>query len=154
MLKGFLGTPASGVADLTLLVEVAMGAALLLGMSLARRRRFRAHAWCQSAAVLLNLVVIALTMAPSFRRQVAPRIPARLGASYYGLAAAHAALGTLAEFFGLYILLVAGTSILPKRLRFNRYKPWMRAAVALWWLVLLLGVGTYARWYVRPLWVG
>lgn len=30
-------------------------------------------------------------------------------------------------------------------------KPWMRAALAVWWLVLLLGAGTYARWYVVPL---
>jgi uncharacterized membrane protein len=41
--------------------------ALLAGMVLARRRRHRAHAWCQSTVVLLNLVAIGLTMAPSFR---------------------------------------------------------------------------------------
>ena len=52
---------------------------------------------------------------------------------------------------GLYILAVAGTGMLPWRFRFARYKPWMRAALALWWLVLLLGVGTYVRWYVVPL---
>jgi uncharacterized membrane protein YozB (DUF420 family) len=28
-----------------------------------------------------------------------------------------------------------------------RYKLWMRLALALWWLVLLLGVATYVRWY-------
>ena len=67
------------------------------------------------------------------------------------LAAVHAGLGTVAELLGLYIFVVAGTNILPKRLRFTRYKPWMRTALALWWLVLLLGVATYLRWYVAPL---
>jgi len=149
--RGFLRTGAPLGSDLTLVVEIGMGLALLAGMLLARRRRYRAHAWCQSAVVLLNLVAIALTMAPSFRRSFAPPIPTVFGHSYYAIAAVHAALGTGAELLGLYILAVAGTGILPRRFRFTRYKPWMRAALALWWLVLLLGVGTYVRWYVVPL---
>ncbi len=128
-----------------------MGVALLVGVALARLRHYRAHAWCQSAVVILNLVVIAGSMAPAFHRQVVPEILASLGDSYYYLAGAHAALGTVAELLGLYILTVAGTNILPKGLRFTRFKPWMRAALALWWLVLLLGLGTYFRWYVAPL---
>jgi hypothetical protein len=43
--------------------------------------------------------------------------------------------------------LAAGTNILPQRFRFTRYKLWMRSAVVLWWLVLLLGLATYGRWY-------
>jgi len=151
MNRGFLRTGAPLGSDLTLVVELGMGLALLAGMLLARRRRYRAHAWCQSAVVLLNLAAIALTMAPSFRRSFAPPIPAVFRDSYYAFAAVHAALGTVAELLGLYILAVAGTRILPRRLRFTRYKPWMRTALALWWLALLLGIGTYVRWYVVPL---
>ena len=151
MNRGFLRTGAPLGSDLTLVAEIGMGLALLAGMVLARRRRYRAHAWCQSTVVVLNLVAVALTMAPSFRRSFAPPIPAVFGDSYYAFAAAHAALGTGAELLGLYILAVAGTGIIPRRFRFTRYKPWMRAALALWWLVLLLGVGTYVRWYVVPL---
>jgi uncharacterized membrane protein YozB (DUF420 family) len=150
MSRGFLKTAAPFSADLALTIELGMGAALILGTVLARRGRYRAHAWCQSAVVLLNLVLIAFIMAPSFSRQVAPEVPARLGDSYYAIA--HGALGTVAELLGLYILLVAGTNILPKQIRFTRYKPWMRMALALWWLVLLLGVGMYVRWYIVPLW--
>jgi uncharacterized membrane protein YozB (DUF420 family) len=138
---------------LTLVAEVGIGLALLVGMLLARRGRYRAHAWCQSAVILLNLVAITLTMAPSFRRSFAPTIPAAFHNSYYALAAVHAALGSVAELLGLYILVVAGTSIVPKRLRFTRYKPWMRTALVTWWVVLLLGMGTYVRWYVAQLWV-
>ena len=152
MSRGFLKTAAPFSADLVLLVEMGMGAALLAGMVLARRGKYRAHASCQSAVVLLNLVLIVFMMVPSFSRQVSSEISTNLGDSYYALAVAHGALGTVAELLGLYILLVAGTNILPKQIRFTRYKPWMRTALALWWSVLLLGVGMYVRWYVVPLW--
>lgn len=151
MNRGFLRTAAPFSSDLTLIVEIGMGLALLAGMVLARRGRYRGHAWCQSAVVLLNLVAIALTMAPSFRRSFTPPIPAGFRNSYYVLAAAHAALGTVAELFALYILMVAGTDILPKRLRFTRYGRWMRTALVLWWVTLLFGLATYGRWYVVPL---
>ena len=99
--------------------------------------------------MLVNVLLIVLAMLPSFRAHVAPRIPFRLGKAYYALATAHAALGTVAEGGGLYILLAAGTSLLPARLRIRNYnKLWMRTVLVLWWVVLLFGVATYARWYV------
>jgi uncharacterized membrane protein YozB (DUF420 family) len=125
-----------------------MGAGLLVGALLARRRRFREHAWCQSLIVLLNVVVIVLTMIPSFRVHVSPGIPIKLGKSYYALATAHATLGGVTEILALYILLAAGTGVLPEKFRITKYKAWMRTVLVLWWLVLLLGLATYARWYV------
>ena len=151
MNEGFLGTAAPYYADLTLLLEIAMGVGLLIGALLARLRRFRGHAWCQSVIVLLNLAVIVLTMIPSFRVHVSPKIPLKLGKAYYALATAHAALGTITEIAGLYILLAAGTSILPEKFRITKYKLWMRTVLVLWWAVLLLGLATYARWYVPHL---
>ena len=148
---GFLGTAASAYADVTLLLEIAMGVGLLIGALLARLRRFRGHAWCQSLIVLLNLGVITFTMIPSFRVHVSPKIPLKLGKAYYALATAHAALGTITELAGLYILLAAGTNVLPEKFRITRYKVWMRTVLVLWWLVLLLGFATYGRWYVPHL---
>jgi hypothetical protein len=52
---------------------------------------------------------------------------------------------------GLYVLLAVGTSVLPEGFRITRYKVWMRTTLALWWVVLLLGLVTYARWYVPHL---
>jgi len=48
------------------------------------------------------------------------------------------------------ILLAAGTDLLPEKFRMTRYKLWMRSVLFLWWIVLLLGLATYARWYVAP----
>ena len=143
------GSDAPWQADLTLLIEAVMGIALLAGAVLARRRRYRAHAWCQSAVVLLNLVVIGFAMAPSFYSQLAPKIPQAMRKSYYAIAVGHASLGVIAELAGLYIILAAGTQVLPKRLRLRNYRAWMRATLILWWVVLLLGVATYVRWYVH-----
>ena len=136
--------------DAVLLVEAAMGMALLAGAVLARRQHYRAHAWCQSAVVLLNLVVIGFAMAPSFYIQLAPKIPQAMRKSYYAIAVGHASLGVIAELAGLYVILAAGTQVLPKRLRLRNYRAWMRATLILWWIVLLLGVATYVRWYAHP----
>jgi len=146
-----LATAAPAYANLTLILEMVMGVGLLVGAFLAHIRRFRQHAWCQSVIVLVNLLLIVLTMLPSFRVHVAPKIPLKLGKSYYGLATAHAALGTLAELGGLYILLAVGTRLLPPQFRISNYKLWMRTVLALWWTVLLLGAATYARWYIPNL---
>jgi len=143
-----LRTLAPPYATLTLLLETAMGLGLLLGALLARRRHFRAHAWCQSTIVLINVVAIVLAMIPSFRGLVSPKLPMKLAKSYYALATIHAALGGVTEIAGLYILLAAGTSVLPQKFRITRYKAWMRTVLVLWWLVLLLGSATYVRWYV------
>ena len=145
---GFLGTNAPWTADVTLLLELTLGAGLLAGALLARAGRHRVHAACQSAIVLLHLMVIVLTMLPSFRRQILPKLPGTIGKPYYAVAAVHATLGGIAELGGLYILLAAGTTVLPEKFRLRRYKFWMRGVLILWWIVLFLGVATYARWYV------
>jgi plastocyanin/uncharacterized membrane protein YozB (DUF420 family) len=149
-MHGFLGTGATFWADLTLVVEIAMGMVLLMGMGLARRQHFRAHMVCQSSVVLLNVVIIGLVMLPAFRRQVVPHLPAGLHEAYYAVTTPHAGLGAVAELLGLYIVLRAATNLVPARLRFQNYKAWMRTALGLWWGVVLLGLGTYAVWYLIP----
>ena len=151
MREAFFATAAPRGADLVLALEIAMGVALFAGARLARKGRFRLHAWCQSTIVLLNLAVVAVMMVPPFRVHVLPRIPAKLGKAYYALATTHAAIGTVTELAGLYILLSAGTKLLPEKFRITKYKVWMRTVLVLWWVVLLLGFATYARWYVPHL---
>ena len=127
-----------------------MGLALIAGAFLARKKYFVAHGLCQSAVVVLNLIPVFLFMAKVFRQAVVPGLPAALNERYYAIATAHAALGSIAEVLGIYIILSAGLKVLPNALTFENYKPWMRAELAIWWLVILFGIGTYWIWYVSP----
>jgi uncharacterized membrane protein YozB (DUF420 family) len=147
-MNGFLGTGATLAADVNLTIQLLMGIALLIGVMLARWRRYRAHGVCQASVILLNLVMIALIMLPPFRLEVVPELPGGVSKSYYSVATLHAALGGITELLGLYIVLRAGTNLLPKVLRFNNYKLWMRSALVLWWTVIIIGVSTYYIWYI------
>ena len=147
MFSRILGTGAPVAADVNLILQVAMGATLLAGAVLARIKRYTAHAICQSAVLLINAIAIGLVMWPSFHHTVLPCAHHRWYLAYYMWPIAHGALGAFAELFGIYIALVAGTNLLPAKLKFHRWKFWMRFELALWWLVLLSGIGTYLYWY-------
>ena len=149
-MKGFLGTGATFGADLNLVVQLIMGVALLAGVLLAKQKRYQAHGICQTTVLLLNLLMIGMVMWPSFQQQVTPAMSKGLHKWYYQAAVIHAVLGITAELLGLYIVIVAGTNVLPRRLRFNNWKWWMRTELVLWTIVLLSGVATYCAWYVAP----
>lgn len=146
-MEGFLGTHAGYLSDLNLTIQIVMGLALIVGAILAQAKRFVAHGICQTTVLLLNLVMISISMWPSFYSRVLPRLPKRLGKRFYAVATIHGFLGLLAEILGLYIVLAAGTKILPETWRFKRWKLWMRIELALWWCVLLMGAVTYWVWY-------
>jgi len=148
--KGFLGTGATFEADLNLVVQFMMGIALAAGVLVARQQRYRAHGICQTTVLLLNLLTIGLVMWPSFRRQVSPRFSRVFHKAYYAVPVLHAALGMTAELLGVYIVLVAGTNVLPAWLRFRNWKRWMRAEFVLWFVVVISGMGTYYAWYIAP----
>jgi uncharacterized membrane protein YozB (DUF420 family) len=149
-MNGFLGTGATFAADLNLVVQLIMGTALMAGVVLARRKRYRAHGICQTTVLLLHLLMIGLVMWPSFLQQVKPAMAKVVHKWYFAVAMVHGVLGIAAELLGLYIVIAAGTNILPQRLRFNRWKLWMRAEMVLWAVVLLGGLATYCAWYVAP----
>jgi uncharacterized membrane protein YozB (DUF420 family) len=149
-MKGFLGTGAPFGADLNLVVQLVMGIALIVGALLAKYKRYRAHGICQTSVLLLNLLMIGLVMWPSFQQQVKPALSKAFHKWYYKVATIHAALGIGAEILGLYIVIVAGTNVLPQWLRFKDWKLWMRTELVLWTIVLVSGVATYYAWYVAP----
>lgn len=135
------------MAWIVLWTEVGMGLLLLLGWGLARRKNFKLHGICQSLVVILNLIVIGAYMWPVFRRSVLAGFHfEKLSSSFYYVSVTHAFIGALAELLGIYVLLVAGLRILPKALSFQRYKLWMRTALALWWLAILAGLATFSLW--------
>jgi uncharacterized membrane protein YozB (DUF420 family) len=133
-----------------LVVQLFMGVALVVGGLLAKRKRYTAHGACQATVLLLNLLMIALVMWPSFHQQVVPIFPRVLHKRYFLVATIHGALGIAAELLGLYIVIVAGTNILPQQLCCKSWRLWMRAELVLWWVVLFSGLWTYYVWYVAP----
>jgi uncharacterized membrane protein YozB (DUF420 family) len=149
-IRGFLGTGAPFAADLNLVVQLSMGAALIVGAFLAKQRSYKAHGICQATVLLLNLLMIGLVMWPAFQQQVKPALPKAFHSWYYAAATIHAVVGTTAELLGLYIVMVAGTNLVPRRLRFEKWKRWMRTELVLWLIVLITGVGTYYAWYIGP----
>jgi len=149
-MKGFLGTGATFAADLNLVVQLVMGAALLVGGLLAKQKRYAAHGVCQTTVQLPNLLIIALVMWPSFHQQVGPVFPRAFHKRYFTVATIHGALGMAAELLGLYIVMVAGTHLLPQRLCFKRWRLWMRVELMLWSAVLFSRLWTYYVWYIAP----
>ena len=145
----FFRAGAGPKANFNLVVQLAMGVSLIGGALFARAKRYTAHGICQTAVLLLNLIMIAFVMWPAFHGQVLPALPKHLTDRYYGAATAHGILGAIAELLGLYIVLAVGTDTVPRRLRISRWKLWMRVELALWWVVIVTGVLTYYVWYAE-----
>lgn len=140
---------APDVSDAVLLFELAVGVVLIAGMFLVRRGHVRAHMYIQGSMILVNIPVVLAWMVPEYLLYVLPGVPGDLGQTSYWAPTLMLVGGAVAEVLGIYILLVAGSSLLPERWRFRKYKMWMRTELLLWWLVLLTGIGTYYVWYVQ-----
>ncbi|HWQ15364.1 MAG TPA: hypothetical protein VNL77_21365, partial [Roseiflexaceae bacterium] len=147
--RGFLGTTAPLYADLTLLLSIGVALTLTVGMVLAILRRYDAHRWVQTSAVVLNIALVLTVMAGSFLRSAAPGLPARVGEPYFGVAATHALAGLVAFVFGTFVML-RGNGLVPRALRFRNYKLFMRTAYGLYMAATALGVWLYATWYLAP----
>jgi uncharacterized membrane protein YozB (DUF420 family) len=130
--------------------EIALGVMLLVGWVLIRRGHVRAHAMIQATVILVNIPIVLYWMVPSYLKNVYPGVPKDLAQSFYLYPTIMLVAGVAAEALGIYVLLVAGTNLLPERLRFRQYKLVMRSLLALWWSVLVFGLATYWTWYLYP----
>lgn len=137
--------PPSG-ARLTLFVIIAGVVALTVGRRLAVTRRYTAHALVQTGAVAAITGVAAGWMIVSLVRNVLPQIPAHLGKATYAVDTVHALIGAIAAVFGVFVVLAAG-KVLPVRLRFRAFRPFMRAAYALYLVAMAAGVVLFAVAY-------
>jgi uncharacterized membrane protein YozB (DUF420 family) len=117
-----------------------------VGVALALNKRYQLHRWVQTTAASLNAIFVLWMMILPFKNTVAPNIPAKLSQSFYAVASLHGLIGFTALTFGLFVTL-RGNKLVPKALRFNNYKLFMRIAYSLYMLATLLGVGVYLVWY-------
>jgi len=145
---GFLGTSANWAADMTLLMSALVALLLTIGVVLAVRGQYRAHRWFQTSAATLNAVLVLWLMILPFRDFVAaPDNPGGLPLSAVAVTRIHAAVGASALIFGLFVTFRAN-KLMPKFLRFNNYKAFMRVAYALYMLATLIGLFVYITWFV------
>src|SRR5262245_66575215 len=81
--KGFLGTNASLLADISLIMGILVALTLTVGMLMAVRKRYETHRWIQTTAVTLNVTQVLSIMVASFSKSAAPGIPPKLHEHYY-----------------------------------------------------------------------
>jgi uncharacterized membrane protein YozB (DUF420 family) len=145
---GFLGTSANWGADMTLLVSALVAIILTVGVILAVRGQYGAHRIFQTTGATINAILVLWLMILPFRDFVAPPDnPAGLPLSAIAVTRIHAAVGATALVFGLFVTL-RGNGLVPKPLRFNNYKAFMRVAYALYMLATLIGLFVYITWFV------
>lgn len=147
-MSGRTPTVSQGYATVILGVELAIAGLLVVGFVLVRLGHVRAHRTVQSSMVLLNIPVVLVAMAPYYGTYVVPGLLGSLGRPFHLYPTLMLVAGALSETLGVYIILVAGTNWIPERFRFRCCKLWMRTELALWWLVVLAGIGTYSAWWV------
>ena len=98
---GFLGTHGSVGADLTLVVMLVAFVMLTVGVVLAATKRYTAHRWVQTAAVILNAIPVVVWMIRSFWLYVRPGWPGNLSKSIDALTTVHAVAGLVGVVIGL-----------------------------------------------------
>jgi uncharacterized membrane protein YozB (DUF420 family) len=139
---GFLGTKATLRSDLTLVLILISTILFTIGFILARIKHYTAHRWVQTTAVTLNTLVVLISMVTSYIIHILPGIPGKLAQGDYAVITLHAIIGAIAVVWGVFVAL-RGNNLVPKKLRFNNYKLFMRWAYGLYMLATLGGVIVY-----------
>jgi uncharacterized membrane protein YozB (DUF420 family) len=144
---GFLGTNAPFLSDLSLILISVTAIMFTIGWQLARHRYYEAHRWVQTVSAVINAIVVFGVMINSYVTHILPGIPAKLLEGDYGVTTVHAIIGTIGLLLGIFVVL-RGNELVPKGLRFKKYKPFMRSSYALYMLATLLGVIVYVLAFV------
>ena len=139
---GFLETHASFRSDATLILILITSVMFTIGWQLAVHKRYQAHRWVMTASTSLNSIVVLGTMISSFVIYILPGIPAKLTEGSYMITTVHALVGTIGLALGVFVVL-RGNELVPKRLRFKKYKRFMRTSYIIYMLATLLGVVVY-----------
>jgi len=143
---GFITSRSSTGADLSLLISIAAAVILTIGVVLAKSKRYEAHRWVQTGAVLLNAVPAIVWMIRSFRLYILPDLPGNLGRSVDALTTVHAVAGLIGVVIGLFVMIRAN-QLAAKGRSLSRYKTPMRIAYVVYLLATVLGVWVYFAIY-------
>jgi len=141
---GFFGA-GTLLADVNIVLELLLVGGLTFGMMLAKSGNIAAHRVNQSAWVMVNAALVALIMIPSIRTFKLAHL-SDLGNSGNLIVVVHAAIGAATLIAGLWLVLQMN-DILPARWHIRGWKTLMRATLAGYWAIALLGIATYRVWY-------
>jgi uncharacterized membrane protein YozB (DUF420 family) len=145
--QGFLNTRAPMFADLSIILILVSAILFTVAWRLAVRKKIKTHCKIQASATLLNTLVVLVVMIPSFVLNTIPGIPARLNEVNVAMTTVHAIFGSMSVLLGIFVVLRA-YRLVPKALRFKKYKPWMRTSYILYMLMTISGTVLYLLVYV------
>ena len=144
---GILGTNANFAADMTLLMSIAVAILFSIGFYLARRGRYDIHKWVQTSGAILNIILVLWLMLLPYRDFIIRDTGGPRESIFYAVTSLHAIVGFFAFSFGNFVVL-RGHKLVPRQLRFNNYKPFMRSAYGLYIVTTVLGVWVYWTWFI------
>jgi uncharacterized membrane protein YozB (DUF420 family) len=147
---GFLGTRATFGPDLALVLILISSALFTVGWQLAVHKHYDIHRWVQTSAAIINTSAVLAIMVGSFLGFILPQIPGHFVRPSIWATTIHAAIGTIAFLLGVFVVLRAN-KLVPKSLRFNNYKLFMRTAYGLYMLATVVGIAVYVVTYVLVL---
>lgn len=143
--RGFFGLGGVLIADVNLALEILLLLGLTFGFYLARAGKIEAHRVNQTIWVLVNAALVLFIMVSSLQ-DVKLKSIADLAATRYWVTWLHALVGSFTVAAGLWLVLQMN-DILPRRMHIGWWKNLMRATLAGYWAVALLGFATYYQWY-------
>jgi uncharacterized membrane protein YozB (DUF420 family) len=143
---GFIRPHSSIGADLSLVVMIAAAVMLTVGVVLAKSKRYEAHRWVQTAAVVLNAVPVVIWMIRSFWLYVRPGLPGNLSKSVDAITTVHAVAGLIGVAIGLFVMIRAN-QLMARGESLSRYKNTMRVAYIVYLLATALGIWVYFALY-------
>lgn len=132
-------------SDVNLALEIVLVLGLTWGMRVARAGDIDKHRVNQTVWVMVNTALVAFIMAGAMASFKVPSWKA-LADVGNALTVLHALAGTFTFAAGLWLVLQMN-DVLPAALHVRRWKALMRATLAGYWAVALLGVATYYYWY-------
>jgi len=139
-----LGTNATLVADINLILQLVIIIVLLANAVQARQRGLGSGHALLSLAVILNALLIIAVMNPSFFR-ILPFAVRNPGAPVPILLWPHMLLGATAELTGVYLMLTSNLGA-SNSARARRVLP--RLMLLCWAVALAVGLAVYIRLYV------
>jgi uncharacterized membrane protein YozB (DUF420 family) len=139
---GFIRPHSSIGADLSLIVMIAAFVMLTVGVVLVKSKRYHAHRWVQTAAVVLNAIPVLVWMIRSFRLYVLPGLPGNLDTSVNAVTTVHAIVGLIGVVIGM-VVTIRANQLEAKGENPGRYKTPMRIAYVVYLLATALGIWVY-----------